>query len=60
MKELKGRVGQLYYNRKQEIIATDIGFPEGSKNVDNDYGINVSFNTFSIGFEYYLNNNASD
>lgn len=57
---LRGSIGQLFYNRKQEKIATDIGLSEDPKNVDNNYGLNVSFNTFSIGFQYYLNNNAGE
>jgi hypothetical protein len=57
---LRGSIGQLFFNRKQEKIATDIGLSENPKNVDNNYGLNISFNTFSIGFQYYLNNNESE
>ncbi len=57
---LRSSIGQLFYNRKQEKLTTDIGLSEDPKNINNNYGLRLSFNTFTIGFQYYLNNRVSE
>ena len=45
-------VGQVYYNRKRTKLEED---SFSNKNIDESYGINLDFNTFTIGFQYVLN-----
>ncbi|MPQ48889.1 hypothetical protein GCQ56_17970 [Marinifilum sp. N1E240] len=45
-------VGQIYYNRTRSKLDMD-NF--SNKSINEDYGINVKFNSFTIGFQYVMN-----
>lgn len=48
-------VGQIYYNRKTEHLVDDSN-DDNLKNIDQNYGLSVNFNTFSLGLQYFLKN----
>jgi len=53
-------VGQLFYNRRKEKLSESSLAIENLEGVDKDYGLSVSFNTFLIGFQYFLNNGSDE
>lgn len=57
---LSGSIGQLFYDRRQETLTTDLGGSEQPRNVDVNYGMSFSFNTFSFGFQYLLATGAAE
>lgn len=56
---LTANFGSLYYDHYKETLTTDVGVDEDPVNVDKNFGASFQFNTFSIGFQYYLNNKAN-
>lgn len=53
-------IGQLFYNReRQEINIPEIE-EEVGEIINKNYGINVSFNTFLVGFKYFSNNKGAE
>ena len=52
---LSGNIGQIYYKwSKKDLLDTDM--EDKPKNTYSGFGINMSFNTFAVGIQYYLNN----
>lgn len=51
---LKCSIGQLYYNRKKYTPDNDNN-DDDDKNIHQNYGLNLSLNTFTVGFQYILN-----
>ena len=52
---LNAEIGQAFYNWTRESLSTDVGLSEDPINRNNNYGLSFSLNTFSIGFQYFLN-----
>ena len=57
---LTGSIGQLFYSRRQETLEVDSPDVDELKNVNSNFGLSAGLNTFSIGFQYYLNNSKGD
>lgn len=51
---VQGSIGQLFYQFRQTKLKSDIGQQGNPKNVNHDYGLNFSANTYRIGFQYFL------
>ncbi|MEM6765189.1 MAG: outer membrane beta-barrel protein [Bacteroidota bacterium] len=47
-------IGQLFYNRIQETLEEDGGSGDEPRNVENSFGASFDFNTFTIGFQYFI------
>ncbi|NOU61393.1 hypothetical protein [Marinifilum caeruleilacunae] len=50
-------VGQIYYNRMRSKLTTE---DFTNKSIDEDYGLRVSFNTFTVGFQYVINKKSRE
>ncbi|MEM8898593.1 MAG: outer membrane beta-barrel protein [Bacteroidota bacterium] len=51
---LNAGIGQLFYNRIQETLQEDGGSGDEPRNVENTFGASFDFNTFTIGFQYFI------
>lgn len=47
-------IGQIFYNRTQATLQEDGGSGDEPRNVDNTFGASFDFNTFTIGFQYFI------
>jgi len=55
---LKCTIGQLYYNRTKYSLDESSDYYDGYENIDENLGLNLDLNTFTIGFQYVLNNKS--
>ena len=50
-------IGQVFYNRSREDVAPASGNIGEWEFISKELGFDLSFNTFSLGIQYYLRNN---
>lgn len=51
---LSGNIGQIYYSWSKKVLDTDV--EDKPNDSFSGFGFDMSFNTFAVGIQYYLNN----